>query len=42
MYQEGELTLDGLEKKAPLIARAISGAGEVLNRNYRGFLGSSL
>lgn len=23
MYQEGELTLDGLEKKAPLIARAI-------------------
>jgi hypothetical protein len=23
MYQEGELTLDGLEKKAPLIAMAV-------------------
>jgi hypothetical protein len=26
MYQEGELTLDGLERKAPLIARAVRAA----------------
>jgi hypothetical protein len=28
MYQEGELTLEGLEKKAPLIAEAIAKANE--------------